>query len=595
MFIRKEYLIFMNKIMYDIIITIFNNKRELTQRELSKITKTSLGVINVSLKKLIEYGYLTNNKELTEKAIKEIHSSKTRNAIILAAGYGMRMVPINTEIPKGLLEVKNEVLIERIIKQLQEVGITNIQIIVGFMKEKYEYLIDKYNVELIINPKYSERNNLYSLNLAKKNIGNSYIIPCDIYCKENPFHTVELYSWYMLNNEKDEDSILRINKKFELTKVNTKEYGNKMIGIAYISEKDKKLFVKTLEECNNLKKYKNSYWEDILLQENTKYFKPNLVNNEDYIEINTYEELRDFDFNSNSLNNDAIEIIKEVFKVDTKEIVNIQILKKGMTNKSFIFECQNQKYIMRIPGEGTDQLINRKQEAATYLKIKNQNICDDIYYINPENGYKITKFIEGAKVCNPHNQEDIKKCMKKLRDFHNLKLKVEHKFDIFKQIDYFELLWNGNASVYEDYETTKKNVRKLKPFIEKNVESRSLTHIDAVPDNFLITKNEIKLIDWEYAGMQDPHVDIAMFCIYSLYDKEEIDNLISIYFKNKCKKITRLKIYAYISACGLLWSNWCEFKRNLGIEFGEYSIKQYRYAKDFYKIVAKELEEEINE
>ena len=122
-----------------------------------------------------------------------------------------------------------------------------------------------------------------------------------------------------------------------------------------------------------------------------------------------------------------------------------------------------------------------------------------------------------------------------------------------------------------------------------------MTHIDAVPDNFLITKNEIKLIDWEYAGMQDPHVDIAMFCIYSLYDKEEIDNLISIYFKNKCKKITRLKIYAYISACGLLWSNWCEFKRNLGIEFGEYSIKQYRYAKDFYKIVAKELEEEINE
>lgn len=70
MFIRKEYLIFMNKIMYDIIITIFNNKRELTQRELSKITKTSLGVINVSLKKLIEYGYLTNNKELTEKSDK---------------------------------------------------------------------------------------------------------------------------------------------------------------------------------------------------------------------------------------------------------------------------------------------------------------------------------------------------------------------------------------------------------------------------------------------------------------------------------------------------------------------------------------------
>ena len=35
--------------------------------------------------------------------------------------------------------------------------------------------------------------------------------------------------------------------------------------------------------------------------------------------------------------------------------------------------------------------------------------------------------------------------------------------------------------------------------------------------------------------------------------------------------------------CGLLWSNWCEYKRNLGVEFGEYSLAQYRYGKDFYR------------
>ena len=72
-------------------------------------------------------------------------------------------------------------------------------------------------------------------------------------------------------------------------------------------------------------------------------------------------------------------------------------------------------------------------------------------------------------------------------------------------------------------------------------------------------------------------------------EKKKIDNLIDIYFENKCDKLTRNKIYAYISACGLLWSNWCEFKRILGVEFGEYSIKQYRYAKEYYKIVKEEL------
>ena len=80
-----------------------------------------------------------------------------------------------------------------------------------------------------------------------------------------------------------------------------------------------------------------------------------------------------------------------------------------------------------------------------------------------------------------------------------------------------------------------------------------MTHIDAVPDNFLFVntdgKEDIRLIDWEYAGMQDPHVDIAMFCIYAMYDSEQIDNAIDIYFEGNCDDATRLKIYSYIAVC----------------------------------------------
>ena len=111
-----------------------------------------------------------------------------------------------------------------------------------------------------------------------------------------------------------------------------------------------------------------------------------------------------------------------------------------------------------------------------------------------------------------------------------------------------------------------------------------LTHIDAVPDNFLLTGDDIRLIDWEYAGEQDPHVDIAMFAIYALYDRAQVDTLIDAYFPEGCPGETRLKIYCYVAACGLLWSNWCEYKRQLGVEFGEYSLRQYRYAKEFYRI-----------
>ena len=250
---------------------------------------------------------------------------------------------------------------------------------------------------------------------------------------------------------------------------------------------------------------------------------------------------------------------------------------------------------MRIPGEGTDQLINRKQEAAVYATIADKKICDDIAYINPDNGYKITEYLEGARVCDAQNPEDVRKCMERLRAFHNLKLKVEHEFDIFGQLEFYETLWNGSPSAYKDYLETKEKVLSLREYINAHSGEKILTHIDAVPDNFLFTEKngveEIRLIDWEYAGMQDPHVDLAMFCIYSLYNKEEVDQLIDLYFVEGCKNEDRIKIYCYIAVCGLLWSNWCEYKRSLGIEFGEYSLRQYRYAKEYYRIVQEELKE----
>ena len=316
----------------------------------------------------------------------------------------------------------------------------------------------------------------------------------------------------------------------------------------------------------------------------------NVINHSNVVEINTDGQLRELDEESYYLKSDAINAITESLKVRKNEIVDMEVLKRGMTNRSFLFTCKKKKYIIRIPGEGTAQLVSRKEEADVYRLISGKGICDNIVYINPDNGYKITEYLNGVRCCDPNNVDDLEKCMKKLREFHAMGLKVDHEFDIFRQIEFYESLWSGKASIYKDYEITKEHVFSLQEIIDKEKIEKVLTHIDAVSDNFLITsEGNIRLIDWEYAGMQDPHVDIAMFCIYSLYDKTHIDRLIDIYFEGHCSRRTRIKIYCYIAACGLLWSNWCEYKRSLGIEFGEYSLRQYRFAKDYYKIVVEEL------
>ncbi len=571
----------------------------INQRILAAQTGHSLGIVNRSLKELISEGYLDEEIRPTEKALREAKEKAPKNAIILAAGFGMRMVPINTETPKGLLEIKGERLIECTIRQLHEVGITEIYIVVGFMKEQYEYLIDEYGVDLIVAPDYTSKNNLHSLKTAADHLSNSYIIPCDIWCEKNPYSRNELYSWYMVSDLVDDDSTVRVNRKQELVVQKEQAGGNAMIGICYLLEAEAETVRERLEELGRDSRYDGTFWEETLYQKDRMIVTARVVHAADAVEINTYEQLREIDSDSSQLQTDAIQVICEALGAQQDEVTNITVLKKGMTNRSFLFSCKDKKYIMRIPGEGTDQLINRRQEAAVYQTIAGRKICDEIAYINPENGYKITEYLDGARVCDAEKEEDLQKCMKKLREFHGQKLKVDHSFDLFGQMEYYESLWEGTPSAYKDYEKTKAHVLQLKDYIEANAGEWVLTHIDAVPDNFLFVeengKEEIRLIDWEYAGMQDPHVDIAMFCIYSLYKKEQVDHLIDLYFEGSCDDKTRIKIYCYIAVCGLLWSNWCEYKRKLGVEFGEYSLRQYRYAKDYYKIVQQELGEEGKE
>ncbi len=567
----------------------------INQRILAESSVHSLGVVNKALKQLIADGYLNENIYLTEKARAEYKAKAPKNAIILAAGFGMRMVPINLSTPKAMLEVNGEPLIERQIRQLHEVGIRDITVVVGFMKESFDYLIDEYGVDLVVNPDYAAKNNLSSLALVADRISNTYIIPSDIWCDINPFSAHELYSWYMVSDLVDNDSDVRVNRKMELVRVSENSGGNAMIGIAYLLEEDAALIRDKVKAKAASGKHDEDFWEIALYEGDRMVIPAKVVHASNVVEINTYEQLRELDRESNHLKSDALDVIASVFHVTTDEIVDISVLKKGMTNRSFLFSVNNEKYIMRIPGEGTDQLINRAEEAEVFKTISGYGLCDDPVYINPDNGYKITKFLEGVRVCDSESEADLQRCMKKLRDFHAMKLSVPHTFDIFGQIDFYESLGAGHPSVYKDYKKTKENVQKLQRFINGLEKDWCLTHIDAVPDNFLFYKPEgaeeelLQLTDWEYSGMQDPHVDIAMFCIYSLYDKKQVDHLIDIYFDESCNQLMRAKIYAYIAACGLLWSNWCEYKRNLGVEFGEYSLRQYRFAKDYYRYALKEM------
>ena len=111
------------------------------------------------------------------------------NAIIMAAGTSSRFAPLSYERPKALIEVKGEILIERQIRQLREAGVDEIVIVVGYGKEKFAYLREKFGVILIENDEYLTRNNHASLYVAREYLRNSYICSSDNYFSENPFES----------------------------------------------------------------------------------------------------------------------------------------------------------------------------------------------------------------------------------------------------------------------------------------------------------------------------------------------------------------------------------------------------------------------
>ena len=279
-----------------------------------------------------------------------------------------------------------------------------------------------------------------------------------------------------------------------------------------------------------------------------------------------------------------LEVIQSVFNIKNNDI-ELTPLKQGMTNDSFIFSLNNERYIIRVPGVNTDKIINRHEEYDVYQAIKDEEFVEPIVYIDRDKGYKISKFIENSHTVNPKDWNEINACLKRLKEFHNQSHRVEHYFDVFEHINYYESLM-PNASKYEDYKETKKNIESLEPIIENLVKDWTLCHIDAVCDNFLVTENQdVYLIDFEYAAMQDPDLDVAMFIVYSLFNRQEIDRIIDIYFEYQATPLKRYKIYSYIAIVGLLWSNWCEAKQDTELLNSSYAQQQYNYAKTFYQIV----------
>jgi CTP:phosphocholine cytidylyltransferase-like protein len=274
---------------------------------------------------------------------------KVDNAILMAAGASSRMVPLSYECPKALLNIRGEILIERQIRQLQERGIKEIVVVLGYQKEKFYYLKEKYGVILLENNDYKVRNNHSTLYVARNYLKNSYICCVDIYYAQNLFQSEEEHSYYSVQFVQGETDEWCVNSN-EQNLINHVTVGGHdawvMIGHAFFSEQFSKTLVPYLEKAYHNPEDANTYWEDIYLQhmdEMDLYVKR--YDNGLMLEFDSLQDLRVFDkryaVHSGSL---ILEDLSKRLNCIESEIIHIKPIKYNAEAVGFSFQYNGIHY-----------------------------------------------------------------------------------------------------------------------------------------------------------------------------------------------------------------------------------------------------------
>lgn len=269
------------------------------------------------------------------------------------------------------------------------------------------------------------------------------------------------------------------------------------------------------------------------------------------------------------------------------DITHFSPMEMGMTNRSFLVSAKGKEYIFRLPGEGTDQLVDRYREYSNYLALAGKGLSDVVIYHNPVSGIKITEFIHGCRMPDKTNMEDLALCMTALRKMHGCGISVEHTFDFEQRILYYEQLCvQEGIEFLSDYDTCRGLARRVLNELALLPKETCFCHIDSVPGNFLIgPQSEVTIIDWEYAGQCDPIADPAMWCLSARYDKRWCDRTLRLYCGAEPTQNQWKRFYSYLSLGGFMWSLWASYKASLGESYGEYGSKMLDYCRKYAKLL----------
>lgn len=566
-------------------------KSGLTQREIAQQCGISLGSVSSSVRELREQGCLEEDRlEITAEGLKHLRPYKADNAIIMAAGFASRCAPLSYERPKGLFKVRGEVLIERQIRQLQEAGIDEIYVVVGYMKELFFYLEDKFGVKILVNDDYYRRNNTSSLYAARYYIRNSYICSSDNYFTVNPF-TKYVYDSYFACVRAEEDTdewCVEVAAHDRIVKYGVGGSAGDwyQVGEFYWSKDFSRHYMDLLEE-----EYDDPDVADMLLD---AFFAKHIdelsarvkrYGQGDILEFDTIDEIRRFDDRFiDNMDSHIIENICNSLECTADEVGSIEQIKRGNTNVIFSFVCRGEKYVYRHPGKGSDKIIDRYCESFAQKAADECGIDGTTVAIDPAKGWKLSRYVDGCYDFQYHDKEDAARAFDLMRRLHNANISCPWQFDIIANCERFRRLANegGQHSQFE-LEELDEAILRVYHYVEADGVPKVMCHNDVCDSNIIVSQDSVRIIDWEYAGAGDPSNDVCSFIVGGEHSEQEVLELLELYFERPLEPSELRHMFGSIALISYHYLLWGIYRQSVGHDAGNLLYYWYRYANVYSK------------
>ena len=292
---------------YDILTIMEEEKRKISQREFSEKTNYSLGTINKVLKELSDLGY-TEGGLISESGLFALEPYRVKRAVIIAAGFGSRMVPITLNTPKPLVRVHGKRIIDGLLDAIVEAGIEEIILVRGYLSEQFDQLLYKYPmIKFVENPAYNDANNISSVMCVRYQLENAYVFEADLLLTNKKLITKYQYSTNVLGvpvQRTDDWCLITKNGIVQTQQVGgeiKEEKSNiglyQQIGISYWSKEDGAKLAEDIKQVYDMPGGKERYWDQTAYSYFKEHYQVEIreCKFEDIIEIDTFNELKQID------------------------------------------------------------------------------------------------------------------------------------------------------------------------------------------------------------------------------------------------------------------------------------------------------------